>query len=335
MIGCPLIVGHGIQILRKFTKTQIICDLYFCLAKYRKIIYISIINASKFPFTVAKDWRKRVVFEDKNTLYKLFPSVVHYISGKRDGQCVVKVYINDEDQGVQDYVRQNIPETFIAEFVRSGEKSNKGKERESSFRLNEDTTAITKVTDKLMKMYSIITGIISGYVKLEESQNAEPCIVLLCWDETLIPFGEQELPKKIHGLPVVIRENSFFYARCSKHNCEKISSGCYIGRPSVPVRGSVGFLVLDNSSSPSKGFLTAAHVAMDESFLQRHPATILSTLPDKNNVYEIVHPSWDVNACNNIIGRVANAFFGNYGPNRIGIDAAWIKLYKQDSKGNI
>lgn len=74
---------------------------------------------------------------------------------------------------------------------------------------------------------------------------------------------------------------------------------------------------------------------MDESFLHCHPATILSTLPEKNNVYEIVHPSWAFNDCNNIIGRVANAFIGNYGPNKIGIDAAWIKLYKQDSKGNI
>ena len=268
----------------------------------------------------------------------MFPSIHQYISGKKDGQFVVKVFLQHEDPEAVEYVRQTIPKNFNAEFVRTDQQSKKEKElkgkqnpinKEDFQKLN---TVIETVRERIMKMYSVVTAIFPEWVELEGSQTAEPCVVLLCLDKTLIPFGEQEIPKKIHEYPVVIREDRFSLTHCSNPNNHEISSGCSIGPLSDAKRGSVGFLARHHVS---KGFLTAAHVAIKELSLLSRKGTLLSQLTENPEVYEIVHPSWEDCECNNIIGRVEDAFIGNYGPNQIGIDAAWIKLYKQDSEGNI
>ena len=268
----------------------------------------------------------------------MFPSILKYIPGKKDGQFVVKVFLKHEDPKAVEYVCQTFPKNFNPAFVISDQQSKKEKElKEKQHPKNKDlqklNTVIETVRDRIMKMYSVVTGILPDCVELEGSQTAEPCVVLLCLDKTLIPLGEQEIPKRLHEYPVVIREvDGFSWTHCSKPNNHELGSGCSIGPLSDDKRGSVGFLARDRVS---KGFLTAAHVAIKELSLLSRKGTLLSQWTVDPEVYEIEHHHWGDSKCNNIIGRVEDAFIGNYGPNEIGIDAAWIKLYKQDSEGNI
>ena len=61
---------------------------------------------------------------------------------------------------------------------------------------------------------------------------------------------------------------------------------------------------------------------------------LLSEHPLYNTTNKIVHPSWnDNNYQNNIIGRVSEAFCGNFGTEKTGIDAALVELYEQNMTG--
>lgn len=110
-------------------------------------------------------------------------------------------------------------------------------------------------------------------------------------------------------------------------DCPTLNIGCSIGIPSVKSAGSVGFFVRSNDSQGccKNGFLTAAHVAIkdcDELYERR---SLFSKHPLASMSHAIVHPSYVDNNANVVIGRVIESFFGNYGPNGTGIDAAFVQ----------
>lgn len=149
-----------------------------------------------------------------------------------------------------------------------------------------------------------------------------------------VPFGERKLPTILEGYPVDIREDYVMFGHCS--NCPPLNNGYSIGRHSSDQTGSVGFLVKSNNptSSPEFGFVTAAHEAVECFTELCDNNALLSQHRLYNKRCEIVHPSWnDSNNQNNIIGRVSEAFCGNFGTEKTGIDAALVVLYEQYMKG--
>lgn len=49
--------------------------------------------------------------------------------------------------------------------------------------------------------------------------------------------------------------------------------------------------------------------------------------------YEIVHPLLPNDNSGQIVGKVKESYCGNWGPEDIGIDAAFVQNYKEDKTG--
>lgn len=185
---------------------------------------------------------------------------------------------------------------------------------------NDLQNIIENERNKLLANFSTIVGITIG----KAFQNGDeiickPCIVLYCLDKDLRPFGEDPLPIYLKGFHIDIREDFGMFLSC-KNNCNYPSGGCDIGRAGENNHGSVGFLVEDTSRNRS-GFLTAAHVAIKDF------KVLYETLFTQSNLagvkHEIVHPG----CSDEKVGRVFEAFFGNYGPKKIGLDIAFVETY--------
>lgn len=194
---------------------------------------------------------------------------------------------------------------------------------------------IKRHAEILFANHSGVIGIdISNVRSCNNIMINEFCIVFLCLDESILPYGEQALPKDLEGYPCDIREDFVMFGHCV--GCQTLSIGCSIGIPLVKLAGSVGFFVRSNESSQgiSKcGFLTAAHVAIqhcDELYEQK---SLLSRGHLANNSNEIVHPSYADNTANVVIGKVIESFFGNYGTNGTGIDAAFVQTNQRNLGG--
>lgn len=185
---------------------------------------------------------------------------------------------------------------------------------------------IKRHAEILFANHSSVIGIeISNVRPYYDKLRNELCIVLLCLDESILPYGESPLPKNLDGYPCDIREDFVMFGHCV--GCQTLNIGCSIGIPLVKLAGSVGFFVRSNDSTQGiykSGFLTAAHVAIKHCDELYEHKSLLSKDTLANNSHEIVHPSYADNNANVVIGEVIESFFGNW-TNGTGIDAAFVQ----------
>ena len=292
---------------------------------------------------MAKEWEKQEVIPDRKSIYNKYPSILKHIAGEKNGQNVVKVFLRKEDKEAEKYFEERCClENASFEFINTSEKRRQQEHSSHDQMSKTDASCngknlrkilckvIQKHEDHLIANYSNLSGIGVGEQILDGEWFGYPCIVLYCFDKSFVPFGERLLPKYIEGYQVAIRED-FYVFGCSK-NCQSVTSGCSIGRVDCDSSGSVGFLV-KNSPLSEEGFLTAAHVALDdECCTSLYNETDLLSKKFPKVPQEIVHPSLEDSAMNKVIGRVMKAFYGN---DQRGIDAAFVAVPSIKIPGNI
>lgn len=269
-----------------------------------------------------------------------YPAIFKCIAGQRDNKHVVKVYLSGDNTEVskEAFKQKYKSEITDFEFVNIGEINEMPKEIEKIKALEReapeiDRSTIEKLekiirdhTDILYARYSNIIGIRIGR-RVHGDKLEQPCIIFYCLDKTLVPFGEKKLPETLEGWPCDLREDFIMLGFCTE-NCRTTTAnnpelGCSIGMPSDTSCGSVGFM-FESKDSKKFGFLTAAHVAI-KSF-QELVNKFLSDFPLRNQIHNIVHPSWtDNNKNNNVVGQVVTAFLGNYAPLTEGLDFAAVQ----------
>lgn len=304
---------------------------------------IAYVNFKFIYLTVVETWRKREVIEDRTLTNH--QSVLRYIAGVKNEKPFVKVYLRYEDKTAMT-VFQNLPhpKDTVVEFVNITTLAKENKSMPKT--VNNTKTAMCKdVRDKLNKIissraeiifanYSNVVGMGISDVRFEgDKMFEEPCIVVHCLDKTLIPYGEKQLPLSIDGYPCDIRESIFMFGSCVDCRNRYPDPGCSISRPSEGCIGSAGFLVKNTSTT---GFLTAAHVAMKdvenlhnaELYLSQCKLLASSDYDFARKQHSIVHPAWQQNDKNIVIGEVSESFIGNCSGN-IGIDAAFIKTSEE------
>lgn len=271
-----------------------------------------------------------------------YPSIYKCIAGKRDNKHVVKVYLSgDNTEESKEAFKQKCKlEITDFEFVNIGETNKMPKEIEKIKALEREAPEIDrstreelekiirKNTDKLYAIFSNIIGIRIGR-RLNGDKLEQPCIIFFCLDKTLIPFGEKKLPETLAGWPCDLREDFIMLGSCTENCRTTIANypqyGCSIGRPTNAGSGSVGFM-FESKDSKENGFLTAAHVAIENCQELYIKNNLLSENPLRNEKHDIVHPSWvDNEENNNIVGQVMNAFYGNYSSLPEGLDFAAVK----------
>lgn len=288
------------------------------------------------------EWKKRDDFQIKESN----PSIPTFLAGTRHGRPVVKVFLTGDDKKDTEIHLRKKYSLLPFEFVDVDTESEKIlKNMKKVQELEQSAPEIDKETRELMngvvKMHaervfanhSSIIGIEISNVRSKNNVMVnELSIVLLCLDESILPFGESPLPKTLEGYPCDVRTEFIMFGHCA--GCQTLSIGCSIGIPSVDSAGSVGFFVRSNESQgvPKSGFLTAAHVAIKHySELYEHKS-LLSRHVLANQSHHIIHPSYADNTVNDIIGEVAESFFGNW-TNGTGIDAAFVLTNQQNLGG--
>ena len=267
----------------------------------------------------------------------MFPSVLTYIVGKKNGTATVKVFLKEEDSAAKDHFHR-IFDNYVIEFVniktRIAEQLEKSQPYQSEPQLDIDikkrlSEIIKRQGRKLLTSHSTITRISKGYIP-EGKLLGKPCIIIHCLDKTLIPFGEQELPYQLEGYPVYIKESVIMFG-CGD-GCQSLRKGCSIGTPLDSTSGSIGFFIKvrrPGTLEEKRGFLTAAHVALPtfQDFYKENKFFSEHNLG--NNSYEIVHPSKGDSNLATRIGMVSEAFCGTLQQNGIGIDAAFVNTYEE------
>lgn len=292
------------------------------------------------------EWKERDRFKN---IFQKHPSVLTYLAGTRDGSPVVKVFLNDDYRKYDELLQlsERYPGThFVFVDVDTGcedisknmekieifERSAPEIDKETREKMNK---VIRRHTEILFANHSSIIGIKKSNVRSHhDKMRNEFCIVLLCLDKSIIPYGELPLPKNLDGYPCDIREDFVMFGHCL--GCQTLNIGCSIGIPLIQSAGSVGFFVRSNDSTQGiskSGFLTAAHLAIEQCDELYEHKSLLSTTHLSNMSHKIVHPSYADNAANVVIGEVIESFFGNYGTNEIGIDAAFVQTNQQNLGG--
>lgn len=295
--------------------------------------------------TVVHEWKKRNAFKN---LFQKHPSVLTYLAGTRNGSPVVKVFLTG--QGKRDdelKLQEHYPavdfefvdvDTGCKDILKNMEKIEKLEQ--SGPEIDNEThekmkEVIKRHAEQIFANHSSVIGIeISNVMSHHDRMRNELCIVLLCLDESILPYGESPLPENLDGYPCDIREEFVKFGHCV--GCQTLNIGCSIGIPLVKLAGSVGFFVKSNDSTQGNfksGFLTAAHVAIGPCDELYEHKSLLSKNPLANKSHEIVHPSYADNAANAVIGKVIESFFGNYGINETGIDAAFIQTNQRNLGG--
>lgn len=292
---------------------------------------------------VVREWKKRKPFPNSKTIMNNFPSILTYIAGRKNGFSVVKVFTKKDDKNTEAYIRKEASSFgIIAEFVNVNQKVDKsGPPKKTNttetippsmdISTRKRISKIINTTgEKLMALYSNINWIAVGNMP-KGNHNGKPCIVLHCMDKVLVPFGEKQLPLNWEGYPVDIRE-SFVMLACSD-GCTSLETGCSIGIPDKECAGSVGIFAKMRRSheEPVSGFLTAAHVALEKHTELSDGNSRFSTHTLNCSVHEITHPSLLESTQPRKIGKVKEAFYGQF--NSTGIDAAFIETY-QNTHGN-
>lgn len=264
------------------------------------------------------------------------PSVLKVIAGCKDNKPTVKVFLNHNDEDAMKILNDSdqIPKGTHFEFVNLADLSTeifRGKEKIDHSSVNKSVREclgqiIKNQGEKMYSNYSTIVGL--GIGTMDSNGSVQPCIIIYCLDKHLVPYGEKELPKTLEGWNCDMREDIVMFGSC--FDCRKITNpnpGCCIGLHEPPNgSGSVGFLVKENDSTPERaGFLTAAHVAAGNWRDLYYSNSLLSTLDGFPFEYRIVHPLPPTQNVSRVIGRVKELFCGNWGPEGIGIDAAFVE----------
>lgn len=282
--------------------------------------------------------------KERGQIMKMFPSVMTYIVGTKNGKSALKVFLKDNDSKAENYFCQAF-NTNVTQFVNVTKrmeaniqkpppiKSQPLIEQEIRKSLRE---VIKRQSTALMANHSHIIRI-STDTEPVGMLVGKPCIVIHCLDKSIVPIGEQELPKELEDYPIYIKEGFIMFGFCD--GCETLKNGCSIGIPSDESAGSIGFFVKlrkPDQMEEEAGFLTAAHVALPyfndfytegKLFTEHHLAN--------PNEYEIVHPSSQDSDSVRKIGKVSEAFCGTYGQKSIGIDAAFVNIYNQNTGNSI
>lgn len=297
-----------------------------------------------FLLTVVNEWKKRDVFKGIDIL-KTHPSVLLHLAGTRDGVDVVKVFLSGDDKTEAEInLREHypaVPFEFVdvdtaydeiitnIEQIEEFEQSLPEIDNEARQKVN---TVINRHAEQVFANHSAVIGIEISNVRSDKMLN-ELCIVFLCLDESIVPYGESPLPKYLEAYPCDIRKEFVMFGHYV--DCQTLNIGSSIGIPFVNLVGSVGFFVRSNDSSNgfSKcGFLTAAHVAIEQLDDLYEHRSLLSEDPLANMSHEIVHQSYLDNSTNVVIGRVVESYFGNW-TNETGIDAAFVEISQRNLGG--
>lgn len=285
-------------------------------------------------------WKQREAMKNISGLSS-YPSVFNLLAGLKDNKPTLKVFLSHEDEDAKNFFkcRPDIPENvdFVVVSNKSKKEQRVRREREgySSHRINKNMREqigkiIKRQGERLFANHSSIVGLGIGIM-----DSKIPCIIIYCLDKNLIPFGEKPLPKMLEGYICDIREDIVLFG-WSCFNCREIAhpnSGCCIGLPSKGF-GSVGFLVKTSGSDMEvSGFLTAAHVAAENWRDLYYKKSLLSQLDASMYRNEIVHPLLPNENTGQCIGKVRESFCGNWGPEEIGIDAAFVQNYQTKEAG--
>lgn len=304
---------------------------------------------------------KREIVQDREKLFCKFPSILSLIAGKKEGRSIVEVFLRDNDKkaDILDYLKERCKVSFDIEFYPPNVSERRQRETESidEEEHNKKMNPLSEVEkhtmghmhklvqiheDILLANYSNLVGIGVSRI-VDGSRCGKPCIVLHCLDKTIVPFGENMLPKFIEGYPVEVQENLYTFALCK--TCPPINYHCSIGthhdetdKTNTP-EGSVGFFVKNRLDSYESGFLTAAHIVFCKKQLIRvYNSKNMFCKADEDN-YKILHQSEEDKKKLVEIGQVNKAFFGNCNttPNgvdrSVGIDAAYVKFASSIQKG--
>lgn len=269
-------------------------------------------------------------------MLKMNPNIQHYIAGYKDKDQVIKIFLrseeNEEQKATDDFRRAFFSSNGMRiEFVnvikrlkelKEGQGQNElEKEIDNSARL-QINEVIEKTKWDFFKQYSNITGIRTGRVL---SGGKACCIVLYCLDKHIVPFGEKPLPNEIEGWPCDHRDEFGMFATCpfrcpaSDKACPEL--GCSIGIESLNESGSFGFLVQSKNNNFHHGFLTAAHVAVqDFERLYENSFLVPGFVPLAIQMTNIMHHSSKSTSVR--VGSVVEAFCGNY--ERRGLDFAFV-----------
>lgn len=301
-------------------------------------------NAYHFRIAV-RTWEKREALRCLQGL-ESYSSVLKYIAGLKENKPTIKVFLRNDDTEATHFFKYNnqIPNGTYIEFVNVAEKSKEifvDEEDIDDSLFSDNKHARTKIGEIIKKHGEKIYAKHSSVVGLDAGSSffngkVQPCIIMYSLDKDLIPYGEDPLPTSLEGWHCDVREDIvMFGAACC--DCRQITHpnpGCCIGLPSKGF-GSAGFLVKSKSShSTDTGFLTAAHVAaknLDELY---NFNVLLSNLETSECRDDIVHPLLPDYRQYQTIGKVKESFFGNWGDECIGIDAAFVKSYKPRNEGS-
>lgn len=294
-------------------------------------------------------WKKRKII--KNKQLAKHPSILNYIAGTKYGRPFVKVFMRQKDLDGEQFIRQNstLSEDTYYDFVNVSAKSTnrkemekmKGNKKEAPVLPDDIRNILNKIinsqAEKIYANHTTVSGLGVSNVKHEEDNFIEgPCIVVYCLDKDLIPYGETLLPTSVKGCPCDIREGVFMFGYCA--DCRNVSPnpGCSIGMPNDIYTGSAGFIVKSTSPKYLTGFLTAAHVSIEESLDLYEEGLLLSkcSCDFAERKHEIIHPSWSNIKQNNVIGEVKESFIGNFDgedefQDKFGIDAAFVQSYQK------
>ncbi|XP_078327892.1 uncharacterized protein LOC111115434 [Crassostrea virginica] len=282
------------------------------------------------------DLEKTDAATNRKRILRMFPSVLTYIVGKIKNEPVVKVFLKREDTEAENDFRQSFHRhtmQFVNVTKQMEETLQKAPQVKIQTQMDKDIRKrlgeiIESQSRTLLANHSQIIRISAGNMP-EGTSAGKPCIVIHCLDKKLIPTGEQELPKELEGYPVCIQEGFVMFGFCD--GCETLKNGCSIGRSSDMVSGSIGFFAVRKPGQlkEEKGFLTAAHVALPSINEIYEAKTLFTELNLGSSIHEIVHPSWEDSNSAKTIGKVSEAFCGNYGHSSIGIDAAFVNCYEE------
>lgn len=295
---------------------------------------------------VITEWKKRDELHQFKEIFESNPSILTFLAGTRNGLPVVKVFLTGDDKkDVEIQLREKYPavpfefvdiDTESENILKNMEKVEKREQsapeidKETRKLMNE---VVKRHAEKILANHSGVIGIEISNVRLDNNEEKnEQCIVLLCLDELILPFGESPLPKSIEDYPCDVRTEFVTFGHCA--GCRTLNIGCSIGIPSVDSAGSVGFFVRSNDSPgfSKSGFLTAAHVAIEHYSELYEKNLLLSRHSLAKKSHKITHPSYADNNVDCIIGEVVESYFGNW-TNGTGIDAAFVSTNQQKLRG--
>lgn len=273
------------------------------------------------------------VKKERKQILKKFPSVVTYIVGKKHGISTIKIFLKDHDSKAEVYFRQTF-DNHVIKFVNVSKTIQEPLEKpppyESPPLMDKDIRkrlkeVIKRHSTALLTNHSHIFQISTGTMP-DAKEGEKPCIVIHCFDKTLVPIGEQELPHQLEDFPIYIEEGIIMFGSCA--GCTSLRKGCSIGDKG----GSIGLFVTRRKNDKLKketGFITAAHVALPK-FEEFYSSNQLFSEQNILHPYMIVHPSvLDDVISRETIGEVREAFCGTFVENGIGIDAAFVRTNKE------